>query len=123
LVQSANTWRVRIPDRRREPRVTRSSLLGWIKEDGLLQICPVLDIGRHGLQLHWATTASVGTVFPIRLVHQETGRVVDVTATLVWSHMGAPSRSGFRVDDPTPDWQSLVEICRDRNRSASGDLT
>jgi hypothetical protein len=123
LVQSANTLRVRIPDRRREPRLTRSSLLGWIKEDGLLQICPVLDMGRHGLQLYWATTASAGTVFPVRLVHQETGRVAEVTAKLVWSRMGSPPRSGFRVDDPTADWLSLVEICRDQHRSASGDLT
>lgn len=99
-----------IHDRRREPRVSRAALLAWVNDNEVMQICPVLDIGRTGLQLHWAPTVPIGTVFPVRLVHQETGRAAEVTAHLVWSQNGPPPRSGFRVDEQTDEWTAFMEL-------------
>src|SRR5262249_12706146 len=99
-----------IHDRRRERRVKRASLLAWVNDNDVMQICPVVDIGRNGLQLHWATSVPIGTEFPVRLVHQETGRAAEITAHLVWSHDGPPPRSGFRVDDQTAAWSDFMEI-------------
>jgi hypothetical protein len=110
VIPGTSVYRMAIHDRRRERRVKRATLLAWVNDNDVMQICPVLDIGRSGLQLHWATTVPIGTEFPVRLVHQETGRAAEVTAQLVWTQSGPPPRSGFRVDEQTEEWNAFMEI-------------